>query len=342
VVVIRLDRHPKALNRWGTAAGLPEALRFKARVKALPGVVDAGLFNYFVWLPQMNDVHVNGQTYQMRQISGDMDFVKTVGIRTVKGRFPAEDLALKEDGLLPYEDQVIPLLINEAAARMLGTEDPVGLACSWWRTKAQIVGVFADFNDRSLRDPVEPVFFIPNYKTSHFAVRLTGTDVGGTLAAIGEAFRDYNPEYPFEYQFLDDMLDGKYGAERRTQALTRWFTGLAMSVSSLGLFGLAVLTTAQRRKEIGIRKAIGATGRKIFFLLSGEYLKLVLVGNLIAWPVSWYLADMWLAGFADWIDQNVMPYIAGGALTLVVALATVSYQSLSASRVDPVTALREE
>ncbi|HNM14593.1 MAG TPA: cell division protein FtsX [bacterium] len=157
-----------------------------------------------------------------------------------------------------------------------------------------------------------------------------------------ETWQQVMPQYPFVYQFVDEELEKLYKAEQRLTGIYTSFTVLAIIISCLGLFGLASFTTEQRTKEIGIRKVLGASIPKIIIMLSTEFLKLVLLSNIIAWPVAYFLMSRWLQDFAFRVDIGIMTFILAGTTALCIALITVSYQAIKASSANPVDALKYE
>jgi ABC-type antimicrobial peptide transport system permease subunit len=173
-------------------------------------------------------------------------------------------------------------------------------------------------------------------------VKTTGKSAPQAIAAAEKIWKQYNPEHPFEYNFMDEAFDRMYKSDQRTGKLFNIFAGIAIIISCLGLYGLATFTAEQRTKEIGVRKVLGASVGNITALLSKDFLKLVLIGNLIAWPVAWYLMHKWLENFAYQINISFWVFLLAGVLALLIALLTVSYQSIRAALSNPVKSLRSE
>lgn len=337
VVAVAFRQHPDYMGNYGLAIGLSDTERFRERVVRHPGIESADAFGYFLEKNEQWRVDVEGQPYRMRVISGGPTFPQVVGMGLTTGRYIDQAPLLSS-----YDPQGnVPFMINATAAEMIGGE-VIGKPFRMRDFSGEIVGVLEDFKDESMMNAVEPLVFLPNWKGANIGVRLNGTDIPGAIAHIKASWRELVPNRPCDYRFLSETVDELYRSEERTQTLMSWFTGLALCVAAMGLLGLAVASTGQRRKEIGIRKAVGASETSVFTLLSGEYLKLVVMANLIAWPVAWYLSRQWLASFAYRIDLSVTPFLIGGLMTLVVAFGTIAWQALRASRTDPVIALRQE
>jgi putative ABC transport system permease protein len=337
VVAVGFRMHKGFMERFGLAIGLPDAELFKERVVQHPGIDAAEQFGYFLERNEQWTIHVDGQSHRMRIVSGGPTFPQMVGLELADGRF-IENAPLLES-YDPHEG--VPFMINETAQEMIGG-GAVGKPFRMAGYTGQVVGVLKDFKDESLMNAVEPLVFLPNWKAAYVGVRLNGSDVQGAISHIKQSWRELVPNRPCDYRFLSDFVDANYRSEARTQTMMRWFTFLALFVAAMGLLGLAVASTGQRRKEIGIRKAVGASETSVFSLLSGEYLKLVVMANGVAWPIAWYLSDQWLGSFAYRIELGVLPFLAGAMMTLVVALGTVAYQAIRASRTDPVVALRQD
>jgi ABC-type antimicrobial peptide transport system permease subunit len=191
---------------------------------------------------------------------------------------------------------------------------------------------------------VTPCFLLlnPSEYLPKVMVKIGSGDPAATLARLREVYRTYHPGLAFDYQFLDEDYQRLYSAEQRVAGLARYFAGLAILISCLGLLGLAAFTAERRRKEIGVRKVLGATQWGVVWLLSGDLARLVGVAVLVALPPGYLLARQWLAGFAYRIDLQPGYFLAAGGLALATALLTVGLQALRAARVNPVESLKEE
>jgi len=270
----------------------------------------------------------------MRASFVDVDFLETLGIELLAGRDFSKEFSTDQDAAVA---------VNEAAARAMGMEDPVGRRLSLGESELTIVGLVKNYHFRSLRQEIDPLILIfspPNSRV--LFVRLKGEDMPQSLAHIEEVWKTFAPGFDFRYRFMDEALDLLYRAEQRTGTIFRIFTLLAVSISCLGLFGLASYLAEQRTKEIGIRKVLGATVSHIVFLLSRDFTKWVMVANLIAWPVAYYAMRQWLQGFAYRIPLPWWVFGLSALLALAIALLTVSYQSVRAAVSNPVDALKYE
>lgn len=261
------------------------------------------------------------------------DYTKTLGISMMEGREFSRDFASDSGAYL----------INETAARIMGMVDPVGKEIGFWNGKGKIIGVVKDFHFASMRENINPVVMMLQPKDNNYIMlRLAKGDVAAEVAAVEKVFNRLNPEYPLDYHFLDETFDSMYQSETMLKKLAEVFAIVAVLISCLGLFGLSVFTAEQRRKEIGIRKILGASVMSVTTLLSREFLLLVGLGVMLATPVSWYLMHNWLSGFAYHVNLSAWVFITAGLLALMIALATVSFQSVKAALANPVQSLKSE
>ena len=235
-------------------------------------------------------------------------------------------------------------LINETAARELGWDDPVGksLFSSNGRIQTQVIGVVKDYHNQSLHHGIAPMILENSPSLSRVAVRLAPGDLRVQLAALESVWKQFLPGRPFEYQFLDEVLNGYYQSEITLQKVCGVFATLSIFISCLGMLGLIAFATQQRTKEIGIRKVLGATEGKIILLLTRNFLWLTIIANVIGWPVAYYLMSSWLNDFAYRIELEPLMFIATGLLTLGIVLVTVGGQAWRAACANPVDALRDE
>ena len=235
-------------------------------------------------------------------------------------------------------------LINETAARELGWDDPVGksLFSSNGRIQTQVIGVVKDYHNQSLHHGIAPMILENSPSLSRIAVRLAPGDLRAQLAALESMWKQFLPGRPFEYQFLDEVLNGYYQSEITLQKVCGIFASLSIFISCLGMLGLIAFATQQRTKEIGIRKVLGASEGKIILLLTRNFLWLTIIANVIGWPVAYYLMSSWLNDFAYRINLEPLMFIATGLLTLGIVLVTVGGQAWRAACANPVDALRDE
>jgi len=270
------------------------------------------------------------------------DFIRTFGMEMASGRDYIPDLDSEDTS---------SLVINEAMVRNLGwtNEDAIGRHFDFGRFQGEVVGVVRDFNFVSKHKEIGPLVLQLNTQPwafnlfiKYMAIRVNTEDLQGTLTYLEDQWKTYIPERPFDYFFLDSELQKLYESEDRLSKVATVFSGFGIVVACLGLFGLASFTAEQRRKEIGIRKALGSTTSQILVLLSSEFAKLIAIAFVFAVPVSYLSLDAWLNDFAYRIDISWVTFVLAGLVAFVVAIATVGYQSVRAAISNPVDALRNE
>jgi hypothetical protein len=234
-------------------------------------------------------------------------------------------------------------ILNETAVKESGLVDPIGKSFTLWQTKGTIIGVVKDFHHASMKHKIEPSVFFHNPTWFWLVyVKTNGKDNAGAIAAAEQLWKQYNPEYPFEFQFLDASFDAMYRTEERTGKLFTAFSIIAIFVSCLGLFGLVIFIAAQRIKEIGIRKVMGASVDQIVALLSKDFLKLIVAALVIAVPLSYFGIQNWLQDFAYHIDMEWTIFAVAGGISLLIAFFTISFQTIRAAMKNPVESLRTE
>ncbi|MDP8211580.1 MAG: FtsX-like permease family protein, partial [Candidatus Stygibacter australis] len=214
----------------------------------------------------------------------------------------------------------------------------------------EVIGVVKDFHPNSVRQEISPmIIYLINDNLEarsggnlNLFIRLKGENLHQTMTDIKDIIQQYNPDDPFQYVFLDEHLSRMYEGEERLIQLFSYFTMMIIFIACLGLFGLASFTAEKRRREIGIRKVLGATIRQIVLLLSTEFSRWVLLANVIAWPLAWYFMNKWLENFAYHIQITLLNFIIAGLAALVIALFTVSFQALRAAMSNPIKSIRYE
>jgi len=273
---------------------------------------------------------------QYRVIGVDYDYIDQFGVRLIAGRGFSKD----------FGNDASSVIFNRAGLHLLGFQDPeeaLGKEIEFWGNQYTIVGVTENFNQESLKLPYEPLIFrlIPDLR-GYFLIKHSTADIGGIIETVRKEWDKFMPGNTYEYFFLDDHFNQQYNADRRFGKVFGLFTGLAILVACLGLFGLASFTTLQRTKEIGIRKVLGASVAGILKLLYREFAMLLVVAFLIAIPIAWYSIDHWLENYAFRVNVQwtffILPFLVIG----VIAWLTVSYQSVRASMANPVKSLRTE
>ena len=280
------------------------------------------------------DGHATTYNPKIAQLSTDADFAKTMQLTMKEGRW-------FEQG---NKTDVNNVVLNEIAVSMLNIHKPViGQRFTFKGRTGQIVGVVQNFNYKSLHDKSGPLvaFNDPNWYR-FFMVRAAAGNASQAVLAVQNAWKKFVPDSPLEYNFLDDAFNDLYKEDQQTSMLIFVFAMIAVVISSLGLFGLAAFTAAQRLKEIGIRKVLGATVTNITTLLSGEFVKLVGIAIFIALPVAFFVMNKWIQNFAYRIDIGWWMFAVAGLLVLMIALITVSFQAIKAAVMNPVKSLKNE
>ncbi len=265
----------------------------------------------------------------------DYDFFEALGIEIVAGRTFSKSFGT---------DIKAGFVLNESAVREFGWDTAVGkkLGTAWNDMQGTVIGVVKDFHFESLHQKIEPVVFFMESFHNYILVRIGPARYAETLSFLREEWQKSAPHRPFEYFFLDEEFDKLYKSEEKLGKLFGYFSMLAIVIAGLGLFGLASFSAEQRTKEIGIRKVLGANVAGIVSLLSKEFVKLVIIANLVAWPVAYFAMQRWLENFAYRIELGFGTFFLAAALALIIALLTVSYHALKAALANPVDSLRYE
>jgi len=235
-------------------------------------------------------------------------------------------------------------IVNEKALQVMGmkVKDAVGKPLSFSGDKGVIIGVVKDFNFKPIQQPIEPLILNLNRWGGFVVVRTSPGNTEATINALKKVSNDLNPAYPFTYNFLDQDIAQLYQGEQRLGSLFNIFAALAIFISCLGLYGLSAFLAEQRKREIGVRKVLGASVFSIVYLLSTGFTRLILLAIVIAVPVSWYAINSWLEGFAYHIEIGWIIFVVASLMALFVAWLTVSYESLKAAFMNPVNSLRSE
>ncbi len=270
---------------------------------------------------------------EFERVSVNYGFIELMGIDMKEGRTFSKD----------FGDEESTIIFNEAGIKFMGMQDPIGKKVKLWDKDVEIIGVAKDFNFESFHEVVKPLFFFLNVKNSrNIMVRIEKGREQETIARLELFYKEFNPGFPLAYRFLDEDYQELYRSERQVATLSKYFAGLAILISCLGLFGLAAFTAERRVKEIGIRKILGASNAGIIYLLSGEFTKMVLAAIAIALPASWFLASKWLEGFVFHIDLQWWFFGGSGLVALLIAWLTVGVQTFKAARINPTECLRSE
>ncbi|MEP6948610.1 MAG: ABC transporter permease [Ginsengibacter sp.] len=265
-------------------------------------------------------------------VSGDYDYMELLGMKMSEGRSFSRKFGSDSSSVI----------FNEAAIAAMGIKNPIGKIVSLWGRKKQIIGIVRDFYFESLYKKVGPAFLEYSPKNPNFLVRIKAGSENETIARLTNFYKSYNQGLPFDYKFLNEEYQAMYSSEQKVAALSRYFAGIAIIISCLGLFGLAAFTAQKRQKEIGIRKVVGASINDISILLSKDFLKLVSIAILIAFPVAWWAMNQWLESFAYRVTINAGVFLIAGASVIFITLITVSFQAIKAAVANPVKSLRNE
>ncbi|MEO1010295.1 MAG: ABC transporter permease [Bacteroidota bacterium] len=310
---------------------------FVSEIKRLPEIQNASSTTHsMVGHSWSTGLHWEGRDQDnvtsFQVVGVDYDFIETMGIEVKTGHAFSREFGSDSTGLL----------LNETALKAIGFKEPLGKTVYWYGEK-KIIGTVKDFHFKSLHDKVEPVLLalLPEGVNKIMARIQKGKDKEA-LAQLERLYTEFNPGFPFEYEFLDDNFQALYESEQRVATLSKYFAGMAILISCLGLFGLAMFTAERRRKEISIRKVLGQSVAQVTVMLSSEFAKLVLVAIVIALPISYMLAQNWLSGFAYRIPLQLWYFLGAGLLALCIAMLTVGSQAIGAANRNPVEGLREE
>lgn len=317
----------------------------KQEMQQYPAVKEASLSNMALgrFITSFNPVGKEGEDNDKAITAGiitsDFDLVKTLGMTLVKGR----DFSGKMG-----TDSTSAFILNEAAVKAMDLKTPIGSRIEWRpggnnTRKGEVIGVVKDFNYETLQQPVKPVIYLVKPERANLlTLRLQPGAVDKQLAQLNKIWDKLVPAYPFQYSFVGDDLAKQYLNEKRLGTLFGAFAVLSIFIACMGLFGLSILISRQRTKEIGIRKVLGASIGNITALLSKDFLQLVFVALIIATPVAWYLMSKWLQDFAYRISIEWWMFVAAGLCAVVIALFTISFQSVKAALMNPVRSLRTE
>jgi putative ABC transport system permease protein len=310
---------------------------FVSELRKIPGVTNAS--NTFAniigrkWSAGMGWPGKDpNETVYFEIFSVGHQFIETMGMRIKEGRPFSES----------FGGDSLNILVNESAVRVMNLKNPIGATVRFNGTNYQIIGVLKDFHFESMHDAIKPVFMHLQRGEGSIVARIQAGNEHATLDAIKRLYERYNPGFPFTFNFLDEAYQKQYETETRIALLSGYFAGLAIIISCLGLFGLAAFTAQKRRKEIAIRKVVGASSTRITAMLSADFLKLIGIALMIAFPVSWWLMNNWLQGYAYRVDLSAAVFMLTGALVLFITVMAISLQAIKAATANPVKNLRTE
>ena len=312
---------------------------FLSELKSIPGVVAAagavddatgmhGGTSYVAW-PGKEE---GSRTYFKILVVG-YDFLETMQIEMAAGR--AYENGRDEPGRSK-------MIFNERAIELMGIEDPIGKVVKVQGEDSQIIGIVKDFHFQSMYNDIDPLYIQLGDEVEYTLLKIqAGTELE-TLKAVEKVHQSRLPGFPFDARFIDDDFQSMYESEKSISTLSRYFAGIAVIISCLGLLGLATFTAEKRTKEIGIRKVLGSGNWRIIYLLSADLTKLVVLALFIALPLSYFMANSWLQNFAFGIDLQAWHFALAGIVTLLLALSVAGIQTIKAARANPVEALRAE
>jgi putative ABC transport system permease protein len=273
-----------------------------------------------------------GQTMMVHPVAIDKDFIPFFKMQMAEG-----------SNFTDAVSDSTHFILNEAAVKETGIKEPIGKPFRMWKTKGTIIGVIKDFHFASMRQKIGPaVFYYQPHDSRLVYVRTKPGESEKAVAAAAAQWKQYGRGYAFKYNFLDEQFDAMYASEQRTGVLSRIFSIIAILISCLGLLGLATYTAQVRTREIGVRKVLGASVADILRLLGSDFMRLVLLGIVIAAPLAWYLMSRWLEDFAYKIQLHWSLFLLAGFIGVAVALITISFQAVRAAVVNPVKSLRSE
>lgn len=310
------------------------------QLKSIPGVISASsmdhgsIINDFGSTSDIDwDGKSKGTTINFGNVGVNYGMIETLGMQVAEGRSFSKEKS----------SDSAEIIFNETAISMMGLKAPVGKTVDMWGKKRTIVGVVKDFHFQSLHEAVKPfaIRLEPKF-TYRIVAKIQAAKESETIDLIRPLFQKYNSGYDFDYRFLDQDYQSQYTAEKRVATLSKYFSGLAIVISCLGLFGLSAFTAQRRQKEIGIRKAVGASVSNVTLLLSKDFLRLILIATIVAFPVAWLLMDRWLNNFVYRIHLDIDIFLIAGFTIFTIAIVTISFQSLKAAMLSPVKSLKSE
>ncbi|MDP9081488.1 MAG: ABC transporter permease [Bacteroidota bacterium] len=315
---------------------------FAAELRNIPGVVNASFTQHNLvghnfatgGLSWDGNVDADRSVY-FEGFFGGYNFAETMGMHMVAGRSFSKN----------YGADSNKIILNETAISAMHLKNPVGKIVRMGNRSLQIIGVVKDFHFESMHEVVKPSFMTlatgtdPHYK---MVIRLKNDHQSETIAQIRKLYESFNPGFPFTYNFLDESYQQQYETEVRVSLLSEYFSALAILISCLGLFGLVAFTAQRRQKEIGIRKVVGASVNSITVMLTKDFLKLVFIAVLIAFPISWYFMSKWLNSFAYRINIGPGIFIIACTSIIFITILTVGFQAVKGALANPVKSLRSE
>jgi putative ABC transport system permease protein len=315
-------------------------INFRNELSKIPAVKNASISDY---LPiegskrNGNSFYIEGTTKEVAGVGGqnwvvDDHYIPTMGMKLVAGRNFSRDRA----------GDSMAVIINQTMANKLQLKDPVGKRITNGWQLFDVVGVVEDFNFQSMKRNIEPIVLRVGISPSITSVKVTGSNMKQTIASINEVWKTFAPSQPIRYTFLDESYANMYANIQRMGIIFSCFAVLAIIIACLGLFALSAFMAEQRNKEIGIRKVLGASMSNIATMLSGDFVKLVIIAIIIATPIAWWGMNKWLQDYAYRINLSWWMFLLAGVTVILIALITISFQVLKSATTNPVKSLRSE
>ncbi|HMG90144.1 MAG TPA: FtsX-like permease family protein, partial [Chryseolinea sp.] len=313
---------------------------FLVEARKLPGVINASSIARSIVGAQNSTVgyfHWEGKDpnaiIPFEIVNSNYELIETLGLQMKEGRSFQRG----------FPQDTSSIIFNESGLEVMGLTDPIGKTFNLWGKDYRIIGITTNFHFESLHEKVKPLFFkLDPAEAERIMIRMEPGKERSVVGALEELYKRFNPGYSFDYKFLDEEYQAQYNSEKRVATLSKYFAGLAIVISCLGLFGLAAFTAERRLKEIGIRKVLGSSSLGIVYLLSSDFTKVVVVSIAIALPISYFITEQWLAGFAFRITLLWWYFVGAGFLAISIAWLTVGMQAIKAAMINPVQCLKDE
>ncbi len=315
---------------------------FKGELDKFPGIKGV---TFSQSLPTYNDNGTYGINWEGKQEEDVLfvnvnqvgrDYIPTFGIELSEGRNFSIDFPADSGNYI----------LNEKAIQKMKIDDPIGKEFTLWGMKGTIIGVVKDYNFKSLHKEIDPICLrhlrSDEKMYGYSFIKLEGSDVRKTINNIERTWNKQYPDFPLEYSFLEEEYSDLYLFESRMRSLFALFAALSIFLSCLGLYGLSSFMAERRTREIGIRKAMGASSWQIVTLFSWDALKWVLISNLIAWPIAWIYMNHWLKDFAYKATISPWIFLLSGFIVLLISMITLSFQAQKAARINPATTIKQE
>ncbi|MFT4856818.1 MAG: putative ABC transport system permease protein [Algoriphagus sp.] len=311
---------------------------FLGELKKSPGVENASSLSHPLVGLQSSTIGLSwegknpDEQVKFENVTVNMGLIETMGFEIVAGRAYSPDFGAEDS----------KIILNEAAVRTIGFKNPVGQIVNLWGEDKEVIGVIKNFNFESLKETVKPAFLKYDPENAQkIMIRIAGQNQQETIAGIEEIFIKQTAQ-PMDYSFMDANYQSLYASEQRVSKLAKYFGVMAIFLSCLGLFGLAAFTAEKRKKEIGVRKVMGASTMAILTLVSKDFVRLILISIVIAMPLAWYFANNWLKSYAYQTNLSWWIFAVSGILLILIAVITVGYQAFKAANANPVDSLKSE